>query len=305
MMRDNSSFAPTPLRLSEAWSDGQRSTYLKLECELPTGSFKVRGAVYALTRRQEASHVPEVVAASTGNHGSAVAYAARREGIPATIFVPRRSNPMKLQRMAKLGATIHEVGDLLSEAIDAAAAYADERRAYFLHDATEADVPVGAGAIAMEIFAQLAVVDRIYVPIGDTALIRGVAAQAKRLCPTVRVIGVQAENAPAYYRSWKSGVVVMTQTADTIADGLATTRPLADNVQRIRHLVDEIVLVSEEELLDAIGLLLLREHVLAEPAGAAATAAWTKQFPSSGVSVLLVTGANIAPAVLKQAVARL
>jgi threonine dehydratase len=143
------------------------------------------------------------------------------------------------------------------------------------------------------------------VPIGDTALIRGVAAQAKRLCPTVRVIGVQAENAPAYFRSWKSGVVVMTQTADTIADGLATTRPLADNVERIRHLVDEIELVSEEELLDAIGLLLLREHVLAEPAGAAATAAWMKQSPSSGVSVLLVTGGNIAPAVLKQAVARL
>src|SRR5215831_762922 len=111
-MRDHSSFAPTPLRLSEAWSDGQRSTYLKLECELPTRSFKVRGAVFALTRRQEASHVREVVAASTGNHGAAVAYAARRMGIPATIFVPRRSNPIKLQRIATLGATIHEVGDL-------------------------------------------------------------------------------------------------------------------------------------------------------------------------------------------------
>ena len=305
VMRENSSLGPTPLRLSETWSNGQRSTYLKLECELPTRSFKVRGAVYALTRRQEASHVSEVVAASTGNHGAAVAYAARRMGIPATIFVPRRSNPMKLQRMAELGATIHEVGDLLSEAIDTAAVYADERSAYFLHDANDADVPLGAGAIAMEIFTQLSVVDRIYVPMGDTALIRGVAAQAKQLCPTVRVIGVQAENAPAYYRSWKSGVVVMTQTADTIADGLATTRPLVANVERIRQLVDEVVLVSEEELLDAIGILLFREHVVAEPAGAAATAAWTKQLPPSGISVLLVTGGNIAPAVLKQAVARL
>ena len=97
----------------------------------------------------------------------------------------------------------------------------------------------------------------------------------------------------------------MTQTADTIADGLATTQPLVANVERIRQLVDEVVLVSEEELLDAIGILLFREHVVSEPAGAAATAAWTKQLPPSGISVLLVTGGNIAPAVLKQAVARL
>jgi threonine dehydratase len=295
---------PTPLRRAETLSGPDSPTYLKLECELPTGSFKVRGAIHALTRRRAASNVREVVAASTGNHGAAVAYAARLAAIPATIFVPRDANPVKLERIRKLGATLRESGDLLAEAIDAAEAHARETGAYFLHDAADPDVPVGAGAIAHEILEQAPDVDRIYVPMGDTALIRGVSAEAKRRSPKVRIIGVQSENAPAYYRSWKSGEVVVTETASTIADGLATTRPLAANVARIRELVDDVVLVSEDELLDAIGALLLREHVVAEPAGAAATAAFRKQPPSTGVAVLLVTGGNIAPDILERAVAR-
>ena len=181
-------FSPTPLRLAETWSGGGRSTYLKLECELPTGSFKVRGAVYALTRRLAASDVTEVVAASTG---AAVAYAAWLAAIPATIFGPRHANPVKLERIVKLGAALHETGDLLSEAIDAAARYAHDRGAYSLHDATDPDVPVGAGSIAREILEQLAHVDRIYVPMGDTALVRGVAAEAKAAmsgCPACCLI---------------------------------------------------------------------------------------------------------------------
>lgn len=298
-------FPPTPLRLAETWSGADRSTYLKLECELPTGSFKVRGAVYALTRRREASSVTEVVAASTGNHGAAVAYAAKLAAIPATIFVPHRANPVKLERIVKLGATLRETGDLLAEAIDAAERYAHDRDAYFLHDATDPDVPIGAGSIATEILDQLPHVDRIYVPMGDTALVRGVAAEAKLRSPAIRIVGVQAENAPAYYRSWRAGAVVVTTTADTIADGLATTRPLAANVALVRELVDDVVLVSEDELLEAIGVLLAREHVVAEPAGAAAAAACMKQSPESGCTVLLVTGGNIAPEVLVRAVARL
>jgi len=234
-----------------------------------------------------------------------VAYAARLAGVPATIFVPRGSNPVKLERIVSLGAALHETGDLLADAIDRAAQYAHGRGAYFLHDATDPDVPIGAGSIATEILEQITKVDRIYVPMGDTALVRGVAAEAKRLCPAVRIIGVQAENAPAYYRSWKAGAVVLTQTADTIADGLATTRPIAANVALVRELVDDVVLVSEDELLDAIGVLLLREHVVAEPAGAAAAAAWMKQMPATGTTVLLLTGGNISSDVLKRAVARL
>lgn len=275
--------------------------YLKLESDLPTGTFKVRGAVYALSRRIESVAVREVVAASTGNHGAAVAYAGRERGIPATIFVPCGCNPVKLARIRRLGGAIREIGAHLAESIDQAADYAARPDAYFLHDAADPDVPVGAATIASELIEQVPHIDSIYVPVGDTALIRGVAAEAKRIKPDVRIIGVQAENAPAYYRSWQSGNVIVTDSADTIADGLATTRPIANNVERIRELVDEMLLVTEEELLDAIGYLLFQEHLVAEPAAAAPLAAFRKTGSTEGRAALLVTGSNISSELLKRA----
>ena len=138
---------------------------------------------------------------------------------------------------------------------------------------------------------------------GDTALIRGVAAAAKHLSPTVKIIGVQAERAPSYYLSWKDGRAIETETCDTIADGLATRTPVADNVDFIRKLLDEVVLVSEGEMLGAIAGLLKDEHVVAEPAGAAATAAFLKSAQGKHKRVvLLVTGANISDEVLQTAV---
>jgi threonine dehydratase len=287
-------FAPSRLIYSDALG-----AYLKLESDLPTGTFKCRGAIYALSRCEGAA---EVVAASTGNHGAAVAYAAKLRSIPATIFVPRGANPVKLERIARLGGTIREVGVTLAESIDYAADYAAARGAYFLHDASDPFVPIGTATIAAELMEQLPAVDSIYVPVGDTALIRGVAEEAKRVKPSVKIIGVQAKNAPAYYRSWQSGTVVLTDSANTIADGLATTRPLAENVAVIGKLVDEMVLVSEEELLDAIGWLLFHEHLVAEPAAAATVAAFLKHKREEGTPVLLITGCNLAPDVLRRAV---
>jgi threonine dehydratase len=139
------------------------------------------------------------------------------------------------------------------------------------------------------------------VPMGDTALIRGIAAAAKHLSPNIRIIGVQAERAPAYYLSWKQRTPVPTDTCDTIADGLATRTPEADNVSAIVELLDDVKLVSEKQMLVAIRHLLLEEHIVAEPSGAATTAAWLNS-PHDAETVLLVTGANIAPAVLRQAV---
>ena len=288
-------FPPTRLRFAESVG-----AYLKLETDLPTGTFKVRGAIYALNQHPSAT---EAVAASTGNHGAAVAFAAKARGIPASIFVPRGANPVKLARIRGLGATIHESGATLTEAIDCAADYAHRRGAYFLHDASDPHVPLGTATIAAEIMEQLPSVEAIYVPVGDTALIRGVASEAKRRKSSVRIVGVQAENAPAYYRSWHSGDVVVTESADTMADGLATTRPLADNVACIRRLVDEMVLVSEQEMMEAIGLLLFREQLVAEPSAAAPLAAFRKSARTNPNTVLLVTGSNIAPDVLQRAAA--
>jgi threonine dehydratase len=300
-------FAPT--RLIGAPFLGQatgKNVYLKLEAELPTGSFKVRGAFWALAQRMKRGPIEEVVACSTGNHGAAVALAAKHFGIGARIFLPVNCNPVKRGRIAALGAAIVESGggDLAS-AFTLAAEYAKQPGVHFLNDATDEDLPAGPATIGCEILEQLPETSAIFVPMGDTALIRGIAAAAKQIAPQVKIIGVQAEQAPSYYLSWKEGKVVGTETCDTIADGLATRTPEAANVREVRRLVDEVVLVSEPEMLRAIETLLLEEHVLAEPAGAASTAALLKSSAGCGEHVaLLVSGANISREVLKGAMAR-
>jgi threonine dehydratase len=293
-------FGPTRLERAGSLSEPARDLYLKLECELPTGSFKVRGAVHALSINVARRSLREVVAASTGNHGAAVAYAGRLLGVPATIFLPASPNPVKAARIRELGATLVETGIDLSAAIDAAREHAAARSdTFFLHDAEDPGIPAGTAQIGREVVEQFPAVDAIYVPMGDTALIRGVASAAKELKPSVRIVGAAAENAPAYYLSWQQGAPVETETANTIADGLAVRRPLPPNVAEIRRLVDEVVLVSEREMLEAIARLHFEEHVTAEPAGAAATAAWLKSRDAFRASVSLVTGGNIAPDVME------
>ena len=280
-----------------------QDVYLQLESELPTGSFKPRGALYALAVALERREVGEVIASSTGNHGAAVAYAARLLGRPATIFLPEHPNPVKRARIADLGGRIEEHGKDIAGAAEAAAAYARRDGVYYLDDATDPDLPAGPATIACEILEQLADPDTIYVPMGDTALIRGIGAATRALAPAVTLVGVQAEGAPAYARSWREGRVVTTEACDTVADGLATRTPDEENVRAIRELVADVRLVSDDQMLDAIRHLLLEEHVVAEPAGAAATAALlASDRPSGRRVVLLVTGANIAPSVLRRAV---
>lgn len=277
------------------------SVYLKLESELPTGSFKPRGAIFGLSRELSRRKVTEVVASSTGNHGAAVAYAAKLLGIRATIFLPENPNPVKRARIAALGANIVEVGRDLSAAAEEVVVYAQSRGAYFLDDAGDSDLPAGPATIALEILDQLPETNALYVPMGDTALIRGVAAAAKQIRPEVKVIGVQAERAPSYFLSWKQGSPVPTETCDTIADGLATRMPDPENVRSIREVVDDVRLVSDEQMLSAIRHLLLEEHVVAEPAGAATAAAFLANPPKGQNVVLLVTGCNVDPQILQQA----
>jgi len=278
--------------------------YLKLETELATGSFKPRGALYAVMKNLEQRSLKGVVAASTGNHGAAVAHAARLAKLPATIFLPESPNPIKRARIVALGATVNEIESKGESLANAAAAFAEGNDYYFLNDAGDALVPVGTATIAAEILDELPTPDVIIVPMGDTALIRGVAAEAKRRHPAVRIIGVQAAQAPSYVRSWHEDRVVTTETCNTIADGLATCVPLEPNVRAIRELVDEVCLVSEAELLQGIRTLLFEEHLVSEAAGAAATAAYL-QNPTAYAGrsvVLLVTGSNIPHELLSQAV---
>jgi threonine dehydratase len=292
----------TPLLRAQSLArNGAGGVYLKNETVLPTGAFKVRGALYALHAEMERRAVKEVVAASTGNHGAGVAYAAQRAGIPAAIFLPERANPVKRARIADMGARIVEAGADITAALAAMRKYARETGAFMLDDAVIPEVPVATATIGCEIVEQLPNVSEIWVPMGDTALIRGIATAAKHLRPSVQVVGVQAETAPSYYLSWKKGAVVETETCLTIADGLATRTPTAENVAEVRELVDDVLLVSDDQMLEAIRQLRTREDVLAEPAGAATTAAWMRYGRSaSGEIALVVTGGNIAEEVLRK-----
>jgi threonine dehydratase len=292
-------FAPTRLVRSPTLSrELNIDVHLKLECELPTGSFKVRGAYVALRAAREQGAVNEVVAASTGNHGAAVAWAARELGVAARVFVPVGANRTKTTRIEHLGARLSEVGADIEGSRRAAEAYAAESGAFLLDDATSADVPAGAATIGLELMEQLPDVATVVVPVGDSALVRGVAAAVKGVRRDVRIVGVQAVGAPAYHDSWRSGRVETTETANTIADGLATTTPTAPNVASIRELVDDMVLVSEQDMIDAMRVLREHDSIVAEPAGAAPIAALRRGRSSvTGPVVAIVTGGNVAPEV--------
>jgi threonine dehydratase len=290
-------FPATPLRPSPHLSErAGTGVHLKLESELPTGSFKVRGALYALWKHRQDREVLEVVAASTGNHGAAVAWAARELGVPAHIYVPVGANAVKIDRIRSLGAHLTETGADIEAARRAAEAHAVKPGALLLDDATDAHVPVGAGTIGIELLEQMPSARVVIVPVGDSALIRGVASALKAAHSDVRIIGVQAVGAPAYHRSWHAGRVIETATADTIADGLATTRPTASNVEGIRRLVDEMVLVTDEAMIDAMRLLVRGDDVIAEPSSAASVAALLQSpLPLDGPVIALITGSNVAP----------
>ena len=286
-------FSPTPLAKAQSLSSSGSEVYLKMETDLPTGSFKPRGALYALIKNLERRKIEEVTASSTGNHGAATAFAARTLGISATIFLPEGANPVKRKKIEDLGARIVTHGSIdLAGAFQKASEYSRKPRVYFLNDAADPDLPAGPATIGLELVEQLQDLSAVFVPMGDTALIRGVGAAIKALSPRTRVIGVQAEKAPSYVYSWRAGRPVPTDTCNTCADGLATRTPEAENVAAIRKVVDDVVLVSESQMVAAIRRLYLQENVLAEPAGAAATAAFVAR-PVTGRVALLVTGANI------------
>jgi len=296
-----------PTRLVQAeriGTDSNTRIFLKLETELPTKSFKPRGALYELMTTLRQRSLKGVVAASTGNHGAAVAYAARVAQLPATIFLPQFPNPFKRARIVSLGAHVIEVESKGASLAEAADAYAREHDYYFLDDSSSDLVPAGTATIAAEIFDELPGPDVLIVPMGDTALIRGVATEAKRRHPGVRIVGVQAEQAPSYVCSWREGRVITTETCDTIADGLATCVPTESNVREIRELVDEVCLLSEDELLRSVRSLLFEERVVAEAAGAAANAAYLQNPAnySGRTVVLLVTGANLPNELLSRAI---
>ena len=271
------------------------NVFLKLECEGPTGSFKVRGAYHAIQRRLGRVPMAGVVTSSTGNHGAATAFAAKQMGLPAKIFLPENPNPAKRARIAQQGAEIVEVGKYLEETRQHAARFAQESGWFNLVDGVEIEMLPGTATIGAEIVEQVPDVDVVFVPVGDSTLIQGVSFSVKTLRPEARVVGVQAKLAPAYALGFAKGHGISTDTSDTIADGLSVRDATEVNVREIRKTVDEFLLVSDEEMRAAVKHLEVKEKLRTEPSGAATTAALLQAGDAySGKKiVLLVSGANI------------
>ena len=278
---------------------------VKHENHTPIGAFKVRGGLVYMDRlRRERPHVKGIVSATRGNHGQSLAFAVRRAGIAATVVVPHGNSAEKNAAMRAFGAELVEHGRDFDEAKEHATAIA-RQRGYVLTPAFHRDLVVGVASYAHELFAAVRDLDTVYVPIGLGSGICGVIGMRDALGLATRIVGVVAQNANAYARSFTAGKVMTTDTAHTFADGLAVRVPDATALAVVRAGADRIVEVSEGELVEAIGIYFTDTHTLAEGAGAAPLAALLKERARMhGRRVgLIMSGQNIDRTVMRDVLA--
>lgn len=270
---------------------------VKVETANPLRSFKGRGAEFLMS---ELGAGRTVVCSSTGNFGQAVAYAGRRRGIPVEVFTPAAANPFKVARMRAFGARVTPVG-IDSAAAEAAAREraAAKRDCVLVEDGKEPAIAEGAGTIGVELLAA-GPFDTIVVPVGDGALITGIACWVKARAPATRIVGVCASGAPSMALSWRARKPVATERSDTIAEGIEVRVPVPESVARLVALVDDMVLVDDRDLLDAMALAARTLGLLLEPSGAAGLAAVrVHHLPGERVATVL-TGSNLRPELLPQ-----
>jgi threonine dehydratase len=298
----NRHLKPTPLLRSPGLDRLLGATvFVKCENLLPTGAFKVRGGLNLVSRLSPEEKERGVITASTGNHGQSVAYAGRAYGVKVVIGAPVGNNPYKLQAMRDLGAEVVEVGKDFDEAREWVAAEAERRGYRYIHSANEPLLIAGVATGSLEIIEEVPDLDYIIVPVGAGSGACGHCLGAKGINPTIKVIGVQAEQASAVYQTYKSKKFSPTATSNTFAEGVATRVPFALPYRIMSERLDDMVLVSEVELRQAIRIYLETIHQLAEGAGAASLAAALKlkeQLAGKKVALVL-SGGNITLPVLQ------
>lgn len=272
------------------------SLFVKHENYQPIGAFKARGGINLMAQLSEDEKRRGVITASTGNHGQSVAYAAKLFGVPATIVVPEGANPSKVVAMESLGARIVFYGPDFDTAREHCEDLAEERELRYIHSGDEPLLIAGVATYALEVLEDRPDLDVIIVPIGGGSGAAGVCLVVKTIAPHVRVIGVQAENAPAAFKSWRNRALV-TDTTSTFAEGLATRTAFALPQKMLWKMLDDFVLVSEDAMRAAIVLYLSKAKTLAEPAGAAPLAAAVDLRDALvGKKVaLILSGGNITP----------
>lgn len=287
----------TPLDYSNTFSDMTGAeVHLKLENHQRTGSFKIRGATNRVRTMTDAEREAGVITASAGNHAQGVALAASRSGVDATVVMPENAPIAKIQATRNYGAEVILHGSDYNEAQSRAQNIADREDRTYLHAFNDWAVMAGQGTLGLEIADQLPELDTVVVPIGGGGLISGVATGVLGEIPDARVIGVQADGASSAAPSLEKGEIISVDSVDTIADGIATRHVGEKPFQVIQRRVDEVVTVSDDEIADAVLLLLERAKTLVEGAGAVPLAAVLQEafeYDEDEVIVPALCGGNI------------
>lgn len=269
--------------------------YLKPENLQITGSFKVRGSAYKMALLSDEEKEKGVIACSAGNHAQGVALAATRSGIKSLICLPDNAPISKIEATKGFGAEVCLVEGCYDDAYQKALELKESEGYTFIHPFDDENVIAGQGTIALEILNDIDNIDAIVVPVGGGGLISGIAYTAKQIRPSIKVYGVQAAGAPSMFNSIKDGEIECLPSVSTIADGIAVKKPGENTYALVKEYVDEIALVSDDEVASAILALIEKQKMIAEGAGAAAVAAiMAGKFDLKGKRVVaVVSGGNI------------
>lgn len=278
------------------------NVFMKLENLQSTGSFKVRGAYNKISHLTEDERQAGVICASAGNHAQGVAFAASKLNVPARVFMPVFTPPLKVIATRAYGAEVILTGDTFDDAFQAAMVEVNEGKGTLIHPFDDPLIIAGQGTIGLEIFSQLEDIQSIVVPIGGGGLISGIAIAIRQLNPDIKIIGVEAEGSQSMKVSLDKGEVDTLPRISTIADGIAVKRPGNMTYDIVKQYVDEVVLVNDAEIARTTYLLLQRAKLLAEPSGAAALAAilYKKSNLLEGNVVPVISGGNINMGLLQQ-----
>ena len=284
----------TNLIYSPIFSDESgNEIYIKLENLQKTGSFKIRGAYNKISNLTDNEKQRGVVASSAGNHAQGVAYAAEESGIKAVIVMPKSTPLIKVESTKKYGAEVVLYGDIYDDAFKKAKELEEKEGYIFVHPFNDEEVLYGQGTIALEILEKLPETDIIIVPIGGGGLISGIACAAKIMKPGIKIIGVEPERAASAYESIKENRIVELKEANTIADGTAVKKIGELNFEYIKKYVDEIITVSDYELMEAFLLLVEKHKIIAENSGILSVAALKKLKEKNKKVVSVISGGNI------------
>ena len=267
--------------------------FIKPENLQKTGSFKIRGAYNKISNLTDAEKKRGVIASSAGNHAQGVAYGAKESGIKAVIVMPKSTPLIKVESTKQYGAEVILHGDVYDDAYKKAKELEEKEGYVFVHPFNDEDVLDGQGTIALEILEELPETDIILVPIGGGGLISGIACAAKILKPEIKIIGVEPEGAASAYEAIKKNKVVELKEANTIADGTAVKKIGDLNFEYIKEYVDEIITVSDYELMEAFLLLVEKHKIIAENSGILSVAATKKIKEKNKKVVSVISGGNI------------